>query len=262
MKRQDRTGHYSLEFRQPRRCRPDVSSGPYHHVPRTAARDFTRTTGPKAEKKEADASMFQSQSTINARLKSEKPRPSADCGKKIPSGTTTTTLPPIHDDCLASDQDLPKKQGTAVLQHGKDLEHARLRKPRLRQRARRNSENVYHSLLQGHELRRRLSTGDMDQHLLNVESEPQPGSHALAHRITKQHLDDRVDWTQSDAQDNESKHLEWLSPLIRPVARKGEIAPVSDIEELMSADNELHMRKVSRRRSSFLSRYFAKKIPE
>ena len=58
--------------------------------------------------------------------------------------------------------------------------------------------------------------------MLTLEHEPQPDVHALAHKITRQHLEDKADWTQSDAFDGDGKRAltERLGSILRSMARK------------------------------------------
>ena len=60
------------------------------------------------------------------------------------------------------------------------------------------------------------------EHMPTIEQEPQPDVHALAHKITRQHLEDKADWTQSDACDGDGKRAltERLGSILRSVARK------------------------------------------
>lgn len=58
------------------------------------------------------------------------------------------------------------------------------------------------------------------EHMPTIE--PQPDVHALAHKITRQHLEDKADWTQSDAFDGDGKRAltEWIGSTLLSVARK------------------------------------------
>lgn len=67
---------------------------------------------------------------------------------------------------------------------------------RYRKQVKGYSENIYDSLVEAREGIRRSSTGDVgSEHLPTVDLGIQPGSHALAHKITRQHLDDKTDCT-------------------------------------------------------------------
>ena len=60
------------------------------------------------------------------------------------------------------------------------------------------------------------------ENMPTIEHELQPDVHVLAHRITRQHLEDKADWTQSDAFDGDGKRAltEWMGSVLRSVARK------------------------------------------
>ena len=162
---------------------------------------------------------------------------------------------------LVPSQSLETPLSAGVLQHYKTSISDRSRLEHHQSQAWEHSESFLESLKGTCEGLRRLSTGDVENgHPPNAELELQPGSHALAHKITGQHLDDKTDWTQSDACDNDGKHklTEWIAPLIRTLARRSDIESGFTTDEVTLAENELQERKVSRRRSSFLSRAFLK----
>lgn len=249
LKRQDRISPQALAYRSPRKKRPVVSSAPYHHVPRTAAKDFTRTTFSQS---------LPAPDSIMGGLKHGKPPQvfkSSNCG--FPRSEAQ-----VCNRCsLVPSQSLERPLSAGVLRYYKTSVSDGSRIERCQSQAWSHSENVYDSLMGTHEGVRRLSTGDVENgHLTNAELELQPGSHALAHKITRHHLDDKTDWTQSDACDNDGKHklTEWIAPLFRSLARRSDTESGFTPDEVTLTENELQERKVSRRRSSFLFRGFSK----
>lgn len=79
----------------------------------------------------------------------------------------------------------------------------------------------------------------------------------LAHKITRQHLEDRADWSQSDA--DPSKHV--FKDLIRSFAKKSNNDSSAVSSELLDAEKSTDA-KLSRRRSSFLVRHFLRGVEE
>ena len=249
LQRQDRTSSHALAYQSPRKKRPIVSSGPYHHVPRTAAKDFTRTT------------VSQLLPAPDSAMEGLKPRKPPPMSKSSNRGFPRSEAEVCNRCSLVPNQNFERPLSASALQHYNNSVTEGYRIGRCKNQAWRHSDNVFYSLMGTREGVRRLSTGDVENgHPPNAELELQPGSHALAHKITRHHLDDKTDWTQSDACDNDGKHklTEWIAPLFRHLARRSDIESGLTTDEVTLTENELQERKVSRRRSSFIFRSFLK----
>ena len=243
LKRQERTGPHALAYQSPRKKRPVVSSRPYRHVPRTAAKDFTRTT--------VSQSLPAPNSTMDGLKHGKPPQAFKNSNRGFPRKRCS----------LVPSQSLERPLSASVLQHYKNSINDGSGSERCQSQPRGNSKNVFDSLIGTREGVPRLSAGDVENgHPPNAELELQPGSHALAHKITRQHLDDKTDWTQSDACDDNGKHrlTEWIAPLFRSLAGRSDIESGFSTDEVELTENELQERKLSRRRSSLLSRAFFK----
>ena len=249
LKRQDRTSPHTLAYQSPRNKRPAVSSGPYHHVPRTAAKDFTRTT------------LSQSLPAPNSTMKGLKQGKPARVFENSTHGFSRLEDQNCNRCSLVPSLGLETPLNGGVLQHCKTSVNDESRFERCQCPACGHNENVFDSLMGTREGVRRLSTGDVvNGYQTNAELELQPGSPVLAHKITGHHLDDRTDWTQSDACENDGKHnlTEWIAPLFRSLARRSDIESGFTTNEVTLTETELQKRKVSRRRSSFSFRTFLK----
>ncbi|KAG7008417.1 hypothetical protein G7Y79_00006g020370 [Physcia stellaris] len=181
--KQDR-GRYFLGHQYPKPNRATISSKPYHHVPQTAARDFTRTTA----------------------IKTDRDKPGLLFSQSLPTPNTSAQLYEHRDAWQgpkASSFDLPGSHATvkrswdaAGLQRSKTSGKERLMLDRYRDRIKGHGENIYDSLVEARIAIRRSSTGDVvSEHLPTIDLGIQPGSHALAHKITRQHLEDKTDCT-------------------------------------------------------------------
>ena len=248
LKRQDRTtSPDAFAYQSPRKKRPVVSSGPYHHVPRTAAKGFTRTT--------ISQSLPAPNSTVKGLKHGKSPQVLRSSNGDFPHSEAQVCNSCSH----IPSQSLRRPLSAGLLQYYKTSGSDGSSLERCQSQAWEHSENVFDSLMGTREGVRRLSTGDLENgHPPNAELELQPGSHALAHKITRHHLDDKTDWTQSDACNDDGKHklTEWIAPLFRSLARRSDIESGFTTDEITLTKNELQEKKLSRRRSSFLFRAF------
>lgn len=266
LRRQDRTGRYTPDIRQPKWKQPIVSSGPYHHVPCTAARDFTRTTALKVEFDKAAIPLSQSLPARSCRVPGFARRSPSRRDSDSKYGIAESNPKTKDRLSLTSKQTFRRPRDAAGLQiPGNDKSRMALRKDQVRE----PGDTMYDSLVETRGGGRRSSTGNVcsdSEHLAGVEHGLQPGTNVLAHKITRQHLEDKAaaDWTQSDAGDDHGKQFlrEWIAPLLRSVAPKSGVDSDTVADDLTSSEKQLCQKKVSRRRSSLLPRYFVKKTTE
>ena len=161
--------------------KPALPSGPYRHVPLNAAKDFTRTTNSNRGQEKTASQRLRSLPGPNKTVRNYKDREAYRMSKEA------SQVSPLMSQ-----------------QNGKSLDQACARRSRIsgqdgldtepsRDRARTRSENFYDTLLSDFDGMHRLNDGDNETRQ-SVELELQSGLHALAHKITRQHLEDRADW--------------------------------------------------------------------
>lgn len=233
----------------------------------TAARDFTRTTAPRVELDKAGVSLSQFLSAPSctapgqARRSSSRRDVNSKYGLDEPRPKTRNRL------SLTSKQEVRRSRDDAGLQSGKisgsDKSRTALRKDQIREQG----GTAYDSPLEARAGGRRTSNVCLDnERLPGVERELQSGMHVLAHKVTRQHLEWKAaaDWTQSDVCDDNPKQFlrEWIAPLLRSVAKKATLENDTVADDLTSSEKQMREKKVSRRRSSILSRYVVKRATE
>ena len=208
-----------------------VSSGPYHHVPCTAAKDFARTTGSKVERAKASALLSHSLPATRSRPHTPK---QAGPFRRITStkyGFAKPGNPPMNRLSFPTSQGVRMSRKAASPQCPELSDGSGslivLQKDTVMGR----KGSTYDHLFKTAGSVRHASSDNASsgiEHVSTIEHEPQSDVHALAHKITRQHLEDKADWTQSDAFDGDGKRAltEWIGSILRSVARK-ESMPLS-----------------------------------
>ncbi|KAL8822643.1 MAG: hypothetical protein Q9191_006621, partial [Dirinaria sp. TL-2023a] len=225
---------------------PTKVGEPYRHIPQTAATDFTRTTTPalgrSTRSHRLSAPLILSPTNIKSeknvtgklekRLSEGSDGESTECQKSLCNRMSIASTQPAtrSQHRPGSDQGLLRRRTTLK-------DRSTTRKETRSKTADKQTGHVYRSLLEADARFQMLSMGDIDHtDLEGIDLGLRQDAPALAHRITRQHLDDRTNWTQSDASNGEGKHLlrYFMNPLIRVKISKqsssdGLTAPCSEI---------------------------------
>ena len=252
---------------------PAKVNEPYRHVPQTAATDFTRTTAPALGRARHSyrlsgpltLSYTNAKSDTNDGWKLEK-KSSVASGREIPEfQRNSCNRMSIASGQLATEsKHLPSSDHVLLRKSAALKDRSTTRKETRSTHAEKQAAHVYHSLLEADVRFRMLSMGDIDQaDLEGVDLSLRQDTPALAHKITRQHLDDRTNWTQSDASIGEGKHLlrNFITPLVRVKNSKhSKHSSNSDPTVLCSEvlQKKIERKNFSRREFNFLPHYFVK----
>lgn len=223
------------------------TSVPYHHVPQHAAKDFARTTSSEVQRKRESQALSSSLPSFG--------QVDDTCRQNIKRQSLGPNFAPKHT--------LARSEGTSGLDYGQSMGRRASRsgldvnKVQHERRTEKSGHLIYESLLGADEGFRRLRIREgVLTELATIESVLHEDVTVLAHKINRQHLEDRAgaDWTQRAECGNESKYdaLKGLAaPLLRSLAKRGNVD--NDLEKPPDA------KSLSKRRPSFLARHFRKR---
>ena len=213
---------------------PTKTIEPYHYVPQTAAKDFTRTTAPASARPGHPHRQSESRSLSHPGNRGDtSDRRKLEKRQSLGASRELAEFERKH----YSRMSIASMQPAILLERPLNSDHGQWRKspiskddsaPRPEARSKHvdnQSDHVYQSLLEADDGFRLLNMGDIDHADLEgagLESRLSQDAPILAHKITRQHLEDRTNWAQSDASEGEGKHLlkDFLAPLIRATISK------------------------------------------
>jgi len=231
------------------------TSVPYHHVPQYAAKDFARTMSPEVQGKKESQFLSSSlpgfQKIHEAYLQKSTKRLSlkADCGLTDREVKSSNSLSVASKHTTSRSKRIPGLEDGQNLGRRAPRSGPNMKKVQHERGTEKSGHHIYESLPEADEGFQRLSTSDrVPIELATIESVLHRDIPVLAHKITRQHLEDRAgsDWTQSDICDIDSKYdafKDLVVPFLRSLAKRGNV------------DNSTTAKSLSRRRSSFLARH-------
>lgn len=249
---------------------PKKVAEPYRHVPQTAATDFTRTTAPALGRPRQSNKLSGPLTLPYTKVKSDtddsgklEKRPAEGSGR----GIAEYRRKPCNRMSIASAQPATQSKHFLSSDHGLLRRSATLKdrsatkEQTSSKHAEKQAGHVYHSLLETDVRFRMLSMGDIDHaELEGVNLGLRQDAPSLAHKITRQHLDDRTNWTQSDASNGEGRHLirDLFTPLIRvKISKHSSRSDATAISsDVIQGKNE--RKNFPRREFNFLPHYFAR----
>ena len=261
--RRQRRGH-ARQVSLPSTPTTILENVPYRHVPQTAAKDFIRTT--TREMPETNCARSLSPDPLGSRRIERGNRRKSTHRLSLGPRCGLTDLEPVLCRPLPiSDELTTARSGQRSSAERAPSSVVRGCKPRtdpnsaqIEKKVHNSDRHIYDTLMGADENCRGGSLGDVDC-LDGTSVKPSFPDEVpiVAHKISRRHLEDRADWTQSDRQCNTSKYAfkAVMTPLFRSLSRKVTVEQETAATDRNDVENFPDSTRFSRRRSSFLARF-------